>query len=530
MTEQSRELKIAAAAITDRGLSQKRPLNEDAFLADAERRIFAVADGVGGAQAGEVASQTALEVLDEAFRHYDLHGDLEDLMEIAIQRANSSIHQLSREHPKLSSMATTIVALHLDGNRATIGHVGDSRLYRISPDGGIHRETDDHSIVEEEVRAGRMTPEQAANHPSRNVISRALGAETAVEVDLKTIEVEPGTAFLLCTDGITRHIPDAELREMLQDTSDLAALCDEMKRRCYERGAEDNLTAIIVRLGEAASRTMPLGQETLGIEAEEVTLVSERSQLASTMPGAAAPAAPASAATTAALPPPETFSAASIDSWDDECSTDNDRADSWQERTPLDTPPPPAARANASPPPQAAPRRSIGGLLARLFAVAALVVAASAVAFILGSYIERWRAGNSGLLATTPPAAPTPAAMTANQSTDTALAPAPVNPTPDLSQLPPATRTAIEVARFMGQPARTTVDLELREKPDFTSAVIVRAAAGSLVRIEAVRHDGWVEVRVLRRSQLTLDANAQDKGWALNLPAEQLALAPPGGQ
>jgi protein phosphatase len=171
-------------------------------------------------------------------------------MEIAIQRANASIHRMAQEHPKLAMMATTVVVLHLDGHKATIGHVGDSRLYRLTPDGQIHRETRDHSVVEEEVRAGRMTQEQAAHHPSRNVISRALGAEDGVEVDMNTIEVEDGTAFLLCSDGITRHIPDNELRELLADTTmTLEEVCDEMKRRCYERGAEDNLTAVIVRVG-----------------------------------------------------------------------------------------------------------------------------------------------------------------------------------------------------------------------------------------------------------------------------------------
>ena len=118
-------------------------------------------------------------------------------------------------------MATTLVALHVAGNIATIGHVGDSRLYRVDGNGSLFRETQDHSIVEEEVRAGRMTAEQAANHPSRNVISRALGAEPTVEIDMKTIMFEPNTAFLLCSDGITRHINDFEIRELLID-GDLA--------------------------------------------------------------------------------------------------------------------------------------------------------------------------------------------------------------------------------------------------------------------------------------------------------------------
>src|SRR5918995_3058195 len=237
---------VASAAVTDRGLNPKRPLNEDSFLADSERGIFAVADGVGGAEAGEVASQTAIEVLDEAFRHKVDGADIEDLMELAIQRANASIHQMAQEHEKFSMMATTIVGLHIKGNIATIGHVGDSRLYRLTPAGQLLRETADHSVVEEEVRAGRMTAEQAANHPSKNVISRALGAEDTVEVDLKTIEVEDGTEFLLCTDGITRHISDNELRQLMVVSNSLEELCNELKRRCYERGAEDNLTVVVV--------------------------------------------------------------------------------------------------------------------------------------------------------------------------------------------------------------------------------------------------------------------------------------------
>ncbi len=250
MSEDTKTFQIQSAALSDRGLNERRPLNEDAYLHDRGRSIFAVADGVGGAEAGEVASQTAIEVLDEAFRHQVDGADVEDLMELAIQRANASIHQMAQEHAKFSMMATTIVALHLKGNIATFGHVGDSRLYRLTPDGQLHRETEDHSIVEEEVRAGRMTPEQAANHPSKNVISRALGAEQGVEVDMKTTEVEDGTVFLLCTDGITRHVTDNELRQLMVVSNNLDELCNELKRRCYERGAEDNLTVVAVRVGE----------------------------------------------------------------------------------------------------------------------------------------------------------------------------------------------------------------------------------------------------------------------------------------
>ena len=206
---------LNSAAISDIGLNEKRPQNEDSYLELAERGIFAVADGVGGAQAGDVASQMAMEILGEAFINFKDGGDAEEMMGLAIERANSAIYQMSHDLPQLSSMATTLVALHIAGNIATIGHVGDSRMYRVDGNGSLFRETQDHSIVEEEVRAGRMTAEQAATHPSRNVISRALGAEPTVEIDMKTIMFEPNTAFLLCSDGITRHINDFEIRELL---------------------------------------------------------------------------------------------------------------------------------------------------------------------------------------------------------------------------------------------------------------------------------------------------------------------------
>ena len=273
MSSASPANKLDVASISDRGLSEKRPLNEDSYLADGERGIFVVADGVGGADAGEVASQTAVDVLNEAFRSKIRYGeDVEDLMELAIQRANSSIHQMASENPRFSMMATTVVALHLDGYRATIGHVGDSRLYRLTPDGNLHRETEDHSIVEEEVRAGRMTPEQAANHPSKNVISRALGAEDSVEADMKVIEVEDGSSFLLCTDGITRHLPDNELRDLLTSGRNPNDVCEELKQRCYQRGAEDNLTAVIVQVGTPRFETAPLDETTAAQEKYTDTL------------------------------------------------------------------------------------------------------------------------------------------------------------------------------------------------------------------------------------------------------------------
>lgn len=268
-------LRFISAAITDRGLSEKRPLNEDSYLEMVERGLFAVADGVGGAQAGDVASQMAMEVLYEAFSNPQNGVDTEDLMEMAIQRANSSIYRMSQELPQLDMMATTIVALRLEGNIATIGHVGDSRLYRLSFNGNLFRETQDHSVVEEEVRAGRMTPQQAANHPSRNVISRALGAEETVEVDMKTIMFDAGTTFLLCSDGVTRHLPDHEIRELLLKHRDPVNICRMLKAICYERGAEDNLTAVVIQVHEAGQAA-----ET----EDETTIAGVRPAVAATQP------------------------------------------------------------------------------------------------------------------------------------------------------------------------------------------------------------------------------------------------------
>lgn len=245
---------IDSAAISDRGLSKKRPQNEDSFLEFRQHGIFAVADGVGGAQAGDVASQMAMEILGEAFANLHNGYDNEEVMRMAIERANQSIFQMSNDLAQLSSMATTIVALHLDGNIATIGHVGDSRLYRLDAKGDLLRETEDHSLVEEELRAGLLTPEQAANHPNKNIISRALGAEASVEVDMKTIMFEPNTVFLLCSDGVTRHIEDFELGDILRQNVSPAEICRQLKSICYERGAEDNLTAVIVKVLEAGAR------------------------------------------------------------------------------------------------------------------------------------------------------------------------------------------------------------------------------------------------------------------------------------
>jgi serine/threonine protein phosphatase PrpC len=218
----------------------------------------------------------AVEILGEAFANRKDGSDAEDVMREAIEQANAAIYQMANELPQLSSMATTMVALHLAGNIATIGHVGDSRLYRVDRSGDMSRETDDHSMVAEEVRAGRMTEEQAESHPGRNIISRALGAEPTVDVDLKTILVEPGTAFLLCSDGITRHVADNEIKGVLTFGGEPDEICEFLKTTCFERGAEDNLTAVVVKV-RGDSKEPEHHATPAPVEEEEVTIATARS-------------------------------------------------------------------------------------------------------------------------------------------------------------------------------------------------------------------------------------------------------------
>jgi len=267
---------IESAAVSDRGLSKKRPQNEDSFLELNERGLFVVADGVGGAQAGDVASKMAVEILSEAFTNLQKNIDAEETMKLAIERANQAIFQMAHDLPQLSTMATTIVAVHIAGNIATIGHVGDSRLYRLDVQGNLHRETQDHSMVEEEVQAGRMTAEQASNHPNKNIISRALGADYSVEVDMKTIMFEPHTTFLVCSDGITRHLSDPEIQDLLFSKDTPSDICQKMKEICYERGAEDNLTAVIAKVTGRVSESFANSKSETQTDFEESTIATAR--------------------------------------------------------------------------------------------------------------------------------------------------------------------------------------------------------------------------------------------------------------
>ncbi|MFY9554005.1 MAG: protein phosphatase 2C domain-containing protein [Blastocatellia bacterium] len=236
--------------VCDRGLSPKRPVNQDRFLAIPERGLFAVFDGVGGQRAGEIASQTAAETIEEAVTHHSKHSSSAELVRRAINFANRDIFELAESDPAYKTMATTVALIHVDGTRVTVAHVGDSRVYRLE-DGRFQRETVDHTDLNDDIRAGRIVREQAAELANRNVINRALGVDNAVEVEIKSINARDGARFLLCSDGIYRHMSDEEIARVLAEHREPQRAADELKRIVHQRGADDNLTAVVVQLGKA---------------------------------------------------------------------------------------------------------------------------------------------------------------------------------------------------------------------------------------------------------------------------------------
>jgi serine/threonine protein phosphatase PrpC/TolA-binding protein len=244
--------------VCDRGLNPKRPVNQDRYLSIPERGLFAVFDGVGGQRAGEVASQTAAETIEEALAHQS-SGAAPEMIRRAIKFANRDIFEMAESDPAYKTMATTVALIQIDGKRATVAHAGDSRIYRLEG-GRLYRETIDHTDLDDDVRAGVITPKQAAEHSGRNVINRALGAEPDVEVEIKTINVRDGTRFLLCSDGIYRHLSDEEIARVLAQIKEPQEAADELKRIVHERGADDNLTAVVVQVG-CARQSAVLGIE-----------------------------------------------------------------------------------------------------------------------------------------------------------------------------------------------------------------------------------------------------------------------------
>jgi protein phosphatase len=233
-----------AAALTDRG--RKRPSNEDAFGYSVEHGVYVVCDGMGGAAAGEVASSLAVAEVMQLLTHRPGANPLPVDAEQAVAAANEAIFSRSQRSEKLSGMGTTLVALLAEERHAWMLNVGDSRGYRLR-NSKLEQITLDHSLVEEQMRLGQMSEEEALRSPLKNVITRALGTQSLVTPDVFEIETEPGDLFLLCTDGLTREISDSLLESLLRLDLPLEGLCSRLVAAANQAGGHDNITCLLVR-------------------------------------------------------------------------------------------------------------------------------------------------------------------------------------------------------------------------------------------------------------------------------------------
>ncbi|HEX3928096.1 MAG TPA: Stp1/IreP family PP2C-type Ser/Thr phosphatase [Gemmatimonadales bacterium] len=247
-------MRFSCAARTDVGVV--RSGNEDAYLMASDRGLFIVADGMGGHAAGEVASDMAKNIIAESFQPVRGMSDDEIMAQMvgAIRSANEAIFRRTlTEHDK-RGMGTTTTVLNLLPRRYLIGQVGDSRAYLLR--GGVLTQlTKDHSYVQEQVDAGRLTPEEARVHPYANVITRCVGSSSDVVPDLYVGTLEPDDLLLLASDGLTGMLDDADVREVMANELDLEAKVDGLIAGANRRGGLDNITTVLVRIEEVAPPT-----------------------------------------------------------------------------------------------------------------------------------------------------------------------------------------------------------------------------------------------------------------------------------
>jgi len=244
-----------AAALTSTG--RVRSSNEDAFGYRAELGLYLVCDGMGGAAGGEVASRMAVDTVLGRMTAADKAGQLSgrERLHEAIAEANQVVQERSERDPGLYGMGTTLVALLLGAGRASgpgsepalVAHAGDSRCYLYRGD-KLTRITHDHSLVDEQMRLGAMTPEEAERSPFRSVITRAIGTQKSVTEDMIDIEVEKGDVFLLCTDGLTREVKEPHIAEVLRTDPDLDVAAQRLIDAANEAGGRDNITCVLVRV------------------------------------------------------------------------------------------------------------------------------------------------------------------------------------------------------------------------------------------------------------------------------------------
>jgi protein phosphatase len=249
---------------------RQRQANEDSFFTSAS--VFAVADGMGGAQAGEVASRIAAQAFEPAERGGE---SPEAYLRAIAEDANRQIHTIAQRDASRSGMGTTLTAALVEGDDVSIAHVGDSRAY-VFRDGELRLLTSDHSLVEELRRQGRLTDEQAQDHPQRSIITRALGPEEAVDVDTLTFSARPNDVFLLCSDGLTTMVKDDRITRILDESESLDDAVDQLVREANEAGGRDNITAVAFRLAEAGEGAPVEGATLVGPSAAEEGLSAER--------------------------------------------------------------------------------------------------------------------------------------------------------------------------------------------------------------------------------------------------------------
>ncbi|HEY7961604.1 MAG TPA: Stp1/IreP family PP2C-type Ser/Thr phosphatase [Solirubrobacteraceae bacterium] len=263
---------------TDTG--RQRRANEDSLLARSP--LFVVADGMGGAQAGEVASRIAVESFDNGLA---VAADPQESLAAGAHAANARIHELSQSNAEQAGMGTTLTAMYVGEHDVAIAHVGDSRAYCLR-DGELLRLTDDHSLVDELIRQGKLTPEEAEDHPQRSIITRALGPEAIVEVDTRSYRGRAGDVYLLCSDGLTTMVPEARVAEVLRANPRLRDAGEALIATANEAGGRDNITVILLRLEDVAvaGADEPADEAQTGRHA---TQGGQRTKLSSAPPGAA---------------------------------------------------------------------------------------------------------------------------------------------------------------------------------------------------------------------------------------------------
>ena len=259
-------MKLTAGAFSDAG--RVRDNNEDAHVVDQRLALFAVADGMGGHVAGEIASWTAIEALRAAVANGKVIND-------AVNQANEAVIEKANGDPKLSGMGTTMTAvIAAGGRRLLIGHVGDSRAYLLH-DGTLQRLTDDHSLVGELVREGRLTPEQADAHPQKAIVTRALGIEPDIDIDVYTLYVDPGDRLVLCSDGLTDMVRERDIERLVRSESDPQRAAEALVDAANAAGGVDNITVIVIEVEEVDDDRAP-DPEALVIGAPAPTPVPER--------------------------------------------------------------------------------------------------------------------------------------------------------------------------------------------------------------------------------------------------------------